>query len=134
MKDLMNNPKFLGIAFIVCLILFLGSRYIGWYVLSFGAVGTNQISINRPLIHFLEKTMKNLKLKASQALAVATMAVVPFAAYADGGDPLAEIGNKVGTAISAFIGVVSAIGLASITVIVAIQGFKLAWGMIKTIK
>ena len=78
--------------------------------------------------------MKNLKLKASQALAVATMAVVPFAAYADGGDPLAEIGSKVGTAISAFIGVVSAIGMASITVIVAIQGFKLAWGMIKTIK
>ena len=78
--------------------------------------------------------MKNLKLKASQALAVATMAVVPFAAYADGGDPLAEIGNKVAAGISAFIGVISAIGMASITVIVAMQGFKLAWGMIKTIK
>lgn len=77
--------------------------------------------------------MKNLKLKASQAFAVATLALMPFAAYADG-DPLGEIGNKVAAGISAFIGVISAIGMASITVIVAIQGFKLAWSMIKTIK
>lgn len=47
---------------------------------------------------------------------------------------LEEIGTKVAEAIGAFIGVVTAIGMAAITVIVAIQGFKLAWGMIKTIK
>ncbi|MDO4433725.1 MAG: major capsid protein [Alysiella sp.] len=56
-----------------------------------------------------------------------------LAASANAG-PLDEIGTKVAEAISAFIGVVTAIGMAAITVIVAIQGFKLAWGMIKTIK
>lgn len=77
----------------------------------------------------------NIMKKANAAkLAVATgLMALAVNAHAEG-DALGAIGEKVAAGIGAFIGVVSAIGMASITVIVAIQGFKLAWGMIRTIK
>lgn len=78
-------------------------------------------------------TMEKLKSKslALKAAAGTAMLATGTSVYAG---PLDDIGSKVAEAISAFIGVVTAIGMAAITVIVAIQGFKLAWGMIKTIR
>lgn len=76
----------------------------------------------------------NIMKKANAAkLAVGTGLTV-LAVNANAAGALEDIGTKVAEAIGAFIGVVTAIGMAAITVIVAIQGFKLAWGMIKTIK
>lgn len=84
----------------------------------------------------MNKIMQKVKgFNTNEAVLKATAAtgLMAVATGANAG-PLEEIGTKVAEAISAFIGVVTAIGMASITIIVAIQGFKLAWGMIKTIK
>lgn len=77
--------------------------------------------------------MQKLKHKGTALKAAAGVGLMSVATTASA-DSLAEIGEKVASSISAFIGVVTAIGMAAITVIVAIQGFKLAWSMIKTIK
>lgn len=54
-------------------------------------------------------------------------------ASADGGT-LTEIGEKVASAINAFITVVTSIGMAAVTVLVAIQGISLAFTMIKKVR
>lgn len=72
--------------------------------------------------------------KASAAKFAVATGLTTLAVNANAAGALEDIGTKVAEAIGAFIGVVTAIGMAAITVIVAIQGFKLAWGMIKTIK
>lgn len=78
--------------------------------------------------------MKPLKHKGIALKAAAGTGMLALATGANANGALTEIGTKVAESISPFIGVVTAIGMASITVIVAIQGFKLAWGMIKTIR
>lgn len=77
--------------------------------------------------------MNTIKQKSFAIKAAAATGALALATGARA-DALSDIGEKVATAIGAFIGVVTAIGMAAITVIVAIQGFKLAWGMIKTIR
>lgn len=72
--------------------------------------------------------------KANAAKLAVGTGLTTLAVNANAAGALEDIGTKVAEAIGAFIGVVTAIGMAAITVIVAIQGFKLAWGMIKTIK
>lgn len=72
--------------------------------------------------------------KANAAKLAVGTGLMALAVNANAEGALENIGSKVAEAIGAFIGVVTAIGMAAITVIVAIQGFKLAWGMIKTIK
>lgn len=72
--------------------------------------------------------------KANAAKVAVGTGLMALAVNANAEGALENIGSKVAEAIGAFIGVVTAIGMAAITVIVAIQGFKLAWGMIKTIK
>ncbi|HEZ3317269.1 TPA: hypothetical protein WH480_002169, partial [Neisseria meningitidis] len=52
---------------------------------------------------------------------------------ADGFDASA-IGTQVANVIMGFVAMVSAVGMAAITVILAIQGFKMAWSMIKSVK
>ena len=76
----------------------------------------------------------NIMKKAHAAKFAVVTGLTTLAVNANAAGPLDDIGEKVAAGIGAFIGVVSAIGMASITVIVAIQGFKLAWGMIRTIK
>ncbi|ULJ64605.1 hypothetical protein MIS33_10825 [Wielerella bovis] len=49
-------------------------------------------------------------------------------------DTLTEIGEKVASAINAFITVVTSIGMAAVTVLVAIQGISLAFTMIKKVR
>ena len=46
----------------------------------------------------------------------------------------ATIGTQVANVIMGFVAMVSAVGMAAITVILAIQGFKMAWSMIKSVK
>ena len=76
----------------------------------------------------------NIMKKANAAKVAVGTGLMALAVNANAAGALEDIGTKVAEAIGAFIGVVTAIGMAAITVIVAIQGFKLAWGMIKTIK
>ena len=76
----------------------------------------------------------NIMKKANTAKVAVATGLTALAVNANAAGALEDIGTKVAEAIGAFIGVVTAIGMAAITVIVAIQGFKLAWGMIKTIK
>ncbi len=76
----------------------------------------------------------NIMKKANAAKFAVATGLTTLAVNANAAGALDDIGTKVAEGIGAFIGVVSAIGMASITVIVAIQGFKLAWGMIRTIK
>ena len=76
----------------------------------------------------------NIMKKANAAKFAVATGRTTLAVKANAAGALEDIGTKVAEAIGAFIGVVTAIGMAAITVIVAIQGFKLAWGMIKTIK
>ena len=76
----------------------------------------------------------NIMKKANAAKMAVGTGLMALAVNANAEGALENIGSKVAEAIGAFIGVVTAIGMAAITVIVAIQGFKLAWGMIKTIK
>lgn len=76
----------------------------------------------------------NIMKKVNAAKLAVGTGLMALAVNARAEDALGAIGEKVASGIGAFIGVVSAIGMASITVIVAIQGFKLAWGMIRTIK
>ncbi|ELK87491.1 hypothetical protein NMM7124_2144 [Neisseria meningitidis M7124] len=44
------------------------------------------------------------------------------------------IGTQVANVIMGFVSMVSAVGMAAITVILAIQGFKMAWSMIKSVR
>ena len=76
----------------------------------------------------------NIMKKANAAKLAVGTGLTALAVNANAAGALEDIGTKVAEAIGAFIGVVTASGMAAITVIVAIQGFKLAWGMIKTIK
>lgn len=76
----------------------------------------------------------NIMKKANAAKVAVATGLTALTVNANAAGALEDIGTKVAEAIGAFIGVVTAIGMAAITVIVAIQGFKLAWGMIKTIK
>ena len=76
----------------------------------------------------------NIMKKANAAKVAVATGLTALTVNANAAGALEDIGTKVAETIGAFIGVVTAIGIAAITVIVAIQGFKLAWGMIKTIK
>lgn len=71
-----------------------------------------------------------------QFVAVAMALMLPFSAHAadDAAGTLSQLGTQIAQLIALFAGVVTAIGMAAISVIVLIQGFKMAWGMVKTIK
>ncbi|OFV33551.1 hypothetical protein HMPREF3136_07945 [Neisseria sp. HMSC15C08] len=75
----------------------------------------------------------NIIKKHAAKLAIASALLTPFAASAEGFDA-AAIGTQVASVIMGFVAMVSAVGMAAITVILAIQGFKMAWSMIKGVK
>ncbi|XXQ68524.1 hypothetical protein ACKLNO_01235 [Neisseriaceae bacterium B1] len=85
----------------------------------------------------MNKIMQKVKgFNTNEAILKATVAtsLIAVATGANAAASLEDIGTKVADAISGMIVLVSAIGMASITVIVAVQGIKLAWSMIKTVK
>ena len=73
--------------------------------------------------------VKKYAVKALVAASVFTPAIV----LADDFNA-AAIGSQVANVIMGFVAMVSAVGMAAITVILAIQGFKMAWSMIKSVK
>ncbi|HGO7820122.1 TPA: hypothetical protein ACLAXF_002095 [Neisseria meningitidis] len=73
--------------------------------------------------------VKKYAVKALLAAGIFTPAIV----MADGFDA-AAIGTQVANVIMGFVSMVSAVGMAAITVILAIQGFKMAWTMIKSVR
>lgn len=75
----------------------------------------------------------NIIKKHAAKLVIAPALLTPFAASAEGFDAGA-IGTQVASVIMGFVAMVSAVGMAAITVILAIQGFKMAWSMIKGVK
>ena len=68
-----------------------------------------------------------------RALFAAAMAT-PMLALADGGADIASIRTAAATEIAKFAVMITAIGTAVLSVIVLIQGFRLAAGMTKTAK
>lgn len=69
----------------------------------------------------------------NRALAGAALLTVSAAALANtGGSDISSIGTQVATEIAKFAVMVSAIGAAVLSVIVLMQGFKMAFGMVKT--
>ncbi len=66
-----------------------------------------------------------------RALAGAALMTASAAALADGTD-ISGIGTQVATEIAKFAVMVSAIGAAVLSVIVLMQGFRMAFGMVKT--
>lgn len=68
-----------------------------------------------------------------RAILAAAMAT-PMLAFADGGADIASIGTAAATEIAKFAVMITAIGTAVLSVIVLIQGFRLAAGMTKTAK
>ena len=73
--------------------------------------------------------VKKYAVKALVAASVFTPAIV----LADDFNA-AAIGTQEANVIMGFVAMVSAVGMAAITVILAIQGFKMAWSMIKSVK
>ncbi|WP_304668909.1 hypothetical protein [Neisseria polysaccharea] len=73
--------------------------------------------------------VKKYAVKAAMAVGIFTPAIV----MADTFDS-AAIGQQIASVIMGFVAMVSAVGMAAITVILAIQGFKMAWSMIKSVK
>lgn len=88
------------------------------------------------LYHSAKNRAENAKERAVQYVAVVVALMLPFsAAHAnDAAGTLTQLGTQIAQLIALFAGVVTAIGMAAISVIVLIQGFKMAWGMVKTIK
>lgn len=82
-------------------------------------------------VNLYQKTAEKIARAKEKVLLATVVVAVPMSANAN---TLDEIGEKIAGAINAFIGVISAIGMAAITVVVLIQGFKLAFSMIKTVK
>ena len=66
-----------------------------------------------------------------KAAAAGTALVAASAAHADGVD-LSSIGTTAATEIAKFAVMVSAIGMALLSVVIVIQGFKIAYSMIKS--
>mgnify|MGYP000844360258 CR=1 FL=1 len=65
------------------------------------------------------------------AILAAAMAT-PMLAFADGGADIGSIGTAAATEIAKFAVMITAIGTAVLSVVVLIQGFRLAAGMTKT--
>lgn len=89
------------------------------------------------LYHNAKNRAENAKERAVQYVAVAIALMLPFsAAHANSeiSGTLTQLGTQIAALIALFAGIVTAIGMAAISVIVLIQGFKMAWGMVKTIK
>lgn len=80
--------------------------------------------------------MKRFKQYLKYGSAAVVTAAVPSLAIADSsnGFDAAAIGQQVASVIMGFVAMVSAVGMAAITVILAIQGFKMAWTMVKGVK
>lgn len=80
------------------------------------------------------KLMNQAKRYGKQAVLSAIMLGTATVASASTGFDAAAIGAQVATVITGFIALISAIGMAVITVVMAIQGFRLASSMVKTAK
>lgn len=81
--------------------------------------------------------MKRFKQYLKYGSAAVVTAAVPAVASANSpssGFDAAAIGTQVASVIMGFVAMVSAVGMAAITVILAIQGFKMAWTMVKGVK
>lgn len=78
-----------------------------------------------------QKSADKIACVKAKLLVGSAVVVLPISANAATMD---EIGQKIAEAINSFIGVISVIGMAAITVVVLIQGFKLAFSMVKTVK
>lgn len=83
-----------------------------------------------------ENIMKRFKQYLKYGSAAVVTAAVPAVASANSGSGFdaAAIGTQVASVIMGFVAMVSAVGMAAITVILAIQGFKMAWSMVKGVK
>lgn len=77
--------------------------------------------------------MINVAKKYAPRAGFVSALALPFAAQAAEFDA-AAIGAEVASVIMGFVAMVSAVGMAAITVILAIQGFKMAWSMIKGVR
>lgn len=75
----------------------------------------------------------NIVKKTVAKVAMAAGIFIPALVFADTFDS-AAIGQQIASVIMGFVAMVSAVGMAAITVILAIQGFKMAWSMIKSVK
>ena len=74
--------------------------------------------------------VKNVKKYGNKAAAFASLAVASSMALADG--DISSIGTSAAAEIAKFAVMVSAIGAAVLTVIVLIQGFRMAFKMVRT--
>lgn len=89
------------------------------------------------LYHNTKNRAEIAKERAMQYVVFAVAMLLPFsAAYAadDAAGTLSQLGTQIAQLIALFAGVVTAIGMAAISVIVLIQGFRMAFGMVKTVK
>lgn len=66
-----------------------------------------------------------------KATAAGTALAATGSAYAEGVD-LSSIGTTAATEIAKFAVMVSAIGMALLSVVIVIQGFRIAYGMIRS--
>lgn len=80
------------------------------------------------------KLMNVAKRYGKSAVLSAVLLGAASAASANTGVDFASIGQSIATIILGFVALISAIGMAAITVIMGIQGFKMAFNMIKTVK
>lgn len=78
--------------------------------------------------------MNKLQAWKQRTSQIALTCVLGLMATGASADTLTEIGQKVAEAINAFITVVTSIGMAAVTVLVAIQGISLAFSMIKKVR
>lgn len=79
------------------------------------------------------KLMNVAKRYGKPAVLASVMLGTTAVASAAGFDPDA-IGQQVASVVTGFIALVAAIGMATITVVMAVQGYKLAASLIKGVK
>lgn len=76
------------------------------------------------------KILRKLKSKVVAFFAVATALALPAVASAN--NDIASIGTQAATEIAKFAVMVSAIGAAVLSIVVLIQGFRMAFRMVRT--
>lgn len=75
------------------------------------------------------KLVKTVKTNLGKASLLGSLAIMSSMASAAG---IEDIGSSVATEIAKFSVMVSAIGAAVLSVVVLVQGFRMAFGMVKT--
>ncbi|MDO4694176.1 MAG: hypothetical protein Q4A62_06065 [Eikenella sp.] len=78
--------------------------------------------------------LQKLRRKAAPLTAAAAVTALPVVASADTQAAITKVGTDVASAISMFVTVISAIGLAGVSVVVLITAFKMAFSFVKGMK